>query len=163
MTMLCATSFEIEQWLRSFRSNENPEDLVIVDNPRLFLSCRLAGSFSGKAYACFSELDGNESAVEISEPGDVFVIAAENCSAIVNFEIASQVENLRHARMSEEIGDIRVFSLAIEMLKALDQERGDLALSEWIDKIGKLPGSNHPVIQGALALAGDLHANMSND
>jgi hypothetical protein len=163
MKILSASCDQIEQWLCLFKSSENPEDLVVVEDPRLFLSCRLSGAFSGKAYACFSDEAGNELAEEISESDEVYAIAAENCSAMANYEIATQVEKLICARKSVEAADVIVFSRTIEMLKALDRKRGDLDLRAWFKQIGNLPGSNHSEIQTALRLAGDLHANMLNN
>jgi hypothetical protein len=159
MKMLSATCDQIDQWLSSFRAGENPEDLVVVDDPRLFLSCRLAGTLAGKAHACHGDNLGEE----IGEPSDVYAIASEICSEKVNFEIATRIEVLTQARRSVENGDIGVFFRAVEMLKALDLQRGDLDLSSWLEEIADLPGSNHPEIQAALTLAIDLHANWLND
>lgn len=155
MKTLSVTCGQVEQWLLSFRAGENPEDLVVVDNPRLLLSCKLAGALAGKAYACH----GDDLGEEIDEPGDVYAIASEMYSEKVDFEIATRIEVLTDARRSIEGGDIGVFFRTVEMLKALDRQRGDLDLSSWLEEIGNLPGSNHPEIQAALTLAIDVHSN----
>lgn len=158
MKMLSATCEQVDLWLLSFRAGENPEDLVVVDDPRLLLSCKLAGALAGKAYACHGDNLGEE----IDEPGDVYAIVSEIYSEKVDFEIATRIAALNDARRSIESGDIEVFFRSAEMLKALDLQRGGLDLSSWLEEIGNLPGSNHPEIQAALTLAIGVHTDWLN-
>lgn len=71
-----ATCDQIEKWLEEFRRNNNPEDLIVLSRPRIFLSCRFEGFMAGKAYACY----GDRLADEINSSEDVYSIAEENCT-----------------------------------------------------------------------------------
>lgn len=72
MTLFCVTCDQIDKWMKDFNENNSPEDLVNVNDPKLFLSCRLGGSTANKAYACY----GDELAEEI-------LIAAKTSTALL--------------------------------------------------------------------------------
>jgi hypothetical protein len=92
MTLFCVTCDQIDKWMKDFNENNSPEDLVIVNDPKLFLSCRLGGSTANKAYACY----GDELAEEIISSEDVYSVAQENCNnpMMPDFEIKTQIESL---------------------------------------------------------------------
>lgn len=76
MPMFCVTCDQIDEWLTRFKEKKSPEDLVITDNPRLYLSCRV-GDSTDEAYACYG--DDHAEVIESSE--DVYSIAELNCGS----------------------------------------------------------------------------------
>lgn len=77
MPMLCVTCDQIDDWFKTFREKKCPDDLVVVDSPRLYLSCRLGDLMASKAWACY----GYDLAEEINNSEDVYRVAEDNCTS----------------------------------------------------------------------------------
>lgn len=75
MPMFCVTNDDMQDWLNKFNDSNCPDDLTVIEEPKLFLSCRLSG-MEGKAYACYGEY----LAELITCINDIYDIAAENCA-----------------------------------------------------------------------------------
>jgi hypothetical protein len=158
MTLFCVTCDQIDKWMKDFNENNSPEDLVIVNDPKLFLSCRLGGSTANKAYACY----GDELAEEINSSEDVYSVAQENCNnpMMPDFEIKTQIESL--VELKKQSLNPLVYFRAIEMLKKLETMRDALDIREWEIIINSLPGSEDQGIQVALRMAKNLHELWAN-
>jgi len=161
MPMYCVTCDQIEDWLINFKEKKNPEDLVIVDNPKLYLSCRVGDSID-EAYACY----GDENAEVIESSGDVFNIAEINCASTTspNFEIQSMIECLTNIRrqLPANSPKAETYLHSNMMLRQLDERRHELDLRQWTERINNLPGAQDKDIQDTLKLANDLHELWTN-
>lgn len=158
MPLFCVTCDQIDEWVKDFKEKNSPEDLVIVNDPKLYLSCRLEDSMADKAFACY----GDELAEEINSSEDVYSVAQENCQSpmMPDFEIKTQIQSL--VELKKQSPNLIVYLSAIEMLKKLDITRGSFDISEWEIKINSLPGSEDQGIQVAIRMAKDLHELWAN-
>jgi hypothetical protein len=138
---------------------------VIIENPRLYLSCRV-GDSTDEAYACCG--DGLSELIESSE--DVYNIAELNCNSpeSPDCEIRSMIDRLTEIRrrLPEGSPDTVAYFEVNRMLGQLRERKNLLDLGQWAEYLNGLAGAQEPAIQNALRLAKDLHdlwTNQSSD
>ena len=163
--MYCVTCDQIDEWLTRFKEKKNPGDLVIIDNPRFYLSCRV-GDSRDEAYACYG--DGLSELIESSE--DVYNIAELNCDSpeSPDCEINTMIDRLTEIRrrLPESSPDTVAYFEVNRMLGELRERKNLLNLGQWTEYLNGLAGAQEPAIQNALKLAKDLHelwTNQSSD